>query len=420
MRLIVYSHDAFGLGNIRRMLAICQHLQTAISELSILVISGSPAIHSFRIPQQIDYIKLPCLGRDRFGKMAAKYLGTDVANTIKLRANLIKTAVIDFKPDLVLVDKKPYGLLGELQPALDYLKTSLSKTKIVLLLRDILDDPQTTIAQWQQQGFYEAIQHYYDRVLIAGMPEVFNPIEEYNFPPIVADKTRFCGYIRKFPELSSPDFIRRQLRVKSGEKLILVTPGGGEDGYELIKTYLSGLSAISNQHKIKTLIVFGSEMPVKERELLRQQVNKIKSVTALEFTDNLMNYMAAADLIVSMAGYNTTTEILSLQKQAVVIPRYKPSSEQFIRANRMANMGLFTTVNPHNLTVRKLKNAIAYCLQSNQEHSSSLFNLNLDGLNAIEREIASLLDEKQKLKLSYASTQLSAIETTKDSYPLPI
>ena len=56
MRLMVYSHDSFGLGNIRRMLAICNYLLNAIPELSILVISGSPVMHSFRIPQRLDYI----------------------------------------------------------------------------------------------------------------------------------------------------------------------------------------------------------------------------------------------------------------------------------------------------------------------------------------------------------------------------
>ena len=141
----MYSHDAFGLGNIRRMLAICQHLLETIPGISILVLSDSPAIHNFKIPAGLDYIKLPCLGRDRNGKLAAKYLTSDVTETVRLRSNLIQTAIINFKPDLVLVDKKPYGLLGELKPVLDLLKASSLKTKLVLLLRDILDAPQVTI-----------------------------------------------------------------------------------------------------------------------------------------------------------------------------------------------------------------------------------------------------------------------------------
>ena len=83
MRLMVYSHDSFGLGNIRRMLAICQHLLATIPELSVLIVSGSPMIHSFRLPQRLDYIKLPCLGRDRVGKLTAKYLTTTELSAYK-------------------------------------------------------------------------------------------------------------------------------------------------------------------------------------------------------------------------------------------------------------------------------------------------------------------------------------------------
>ena len=59
MKLMVYSHDAFGLGNIRRMLAICQYLLRTLPNVSILVVSGSPALHTLSLPEGLDYIKLP-------------------------------------------------------------------------------------------------------------------------------------------------------------------------------------------------------------------------------------------------------------------------------------------------------------------------------------------------------------------------
>lgn len=142
MKIMVYSHDTFGLGNINRMLAICKHLLTSIPNVSILMISGSPMLQSFRMLQGLDYIKLPCLNRDKCGELAAKYLGTGIDETVKLRADLILSTAANFKPDLLLVDKKPYGLKHELTNTLKYLQTNLSKTKVVLLLRDILDSPE--------------------------------------------------------------------------------------------------------------------------------------------------------------------------------------------------------------------------------------------------------------------------------------
>jgi predicted glycosyltransferase len=85
MRLLVYSHDTFGLGNIRRMLAICEHLLDAIPNLSILLLSGSPMLQGFRIPKNLDYIKLPCLNRGTTGKISAKYLGMDADETVCCR-----------------------------------------------------------------------------------------------------------------------------------------------------------------------------------------------------------------------------------------------------------------------------------------------------------------------------------------------
>ncbi len=112
MRLLVYSHDTFGLGNIRRMLAICKYLLNTVPRLSILLVSGSPVVHSFRMPVGLDYIKLPCLGRNESGELSAKYLCSQTKEITQIRADLIRSTVVNFKPNLILVDKKPYGLQG--------------------------------------------------------------------------------------------------------------------------------------------------------------------------------------------------------------------------------------------------------------------------------------------------------------------
>ncbi|MEO1691558.1 MAG: glycosyltransferase, partial [Cyanobacteria bacterium J06631_6] len=130
-KIMVYSHDAFGLGNIRRMIAICQYLLTSVPNLSILLLSGSPMLQSFRLPIGLDYIKLPCLNRGRSGKIAVKYLNTDIESTLNLRSELILAAARNYRPDLVLVDKKPSGIKGELNLAINYLQSNLPATKFV-------------------------------------------------------------------------------------------------------------------------------------------------------------------------------------------------------------------------------------------------------------------------------------------------
>lgn len=356
-KLMVYSHDTFGLGNIRRMLSICKYLIDSIPDLSILIVSGSPMVHTFRIPQRLDYIKLPCLRRTEREDYSVKYLGTDMAETMRLRSELILSAVTHFRPDLLLVDKKPFGVKKELKGVLNYLKIHLPETKQVLLLRDILDSPEATIKVWKQNRYHEAIRLFYDLVLVVGSSEVFDPRKEYRMPPSVSGKVQLCGYIRREAGLMGRDAVRNELQL-TDEKLVLVTPGGGEDGYRLVKSYLSGLEHLPKALNIRSLIICGPEMPEAQRIQLFQTAAGRPSVQITEFTNDLMSYMDASDVVISMAGYNTICEILSLNKRAIVVPRVHPVKEQLLRAERMDRLGLLRTIHPDHLTPQALAHVL--------------------------------------------------------------
>src|SRR5947207_11863811 len=161
LKMLVYSHDTFGLGNIRRIMAICEHVRSRISRISVLVLTGSPMLHSFRLVDGIDYVKLPCLRRDVEGAIGVKYLDLNVDSIVQLRRELILSTVTNLRPYIFLVDKKPGGVAGELEEVLKALRTDLPHTKVVLLLRDILDDAATTVDQWKRQCAYKLVQDYY-------------------------------------------------------------------------------------------------------------------------------------------------------------------------------------------------------------------------------------------------------------------
>jgi predicted glycosyltransferase len=391
MRLLVYSHDAYGLGNIRRMLTICEHLLSEIPELSILLISGSPILQGFRLPNGLDYIKLPCLKRSSSGEVTVKYLGMGIEETVKLRSQLIFSAAINFKPDLFLVDKKPYGLEKELTDTINYFYQELPETKLVILLRDILDSPEVIIAEWQKNDYYTAVKKFYHQVLIVGTPEVFDTIKEYQFPPFVAAKCSYCGYISRKPGLKSPDLIRKKLQVSPQERLILVTPGGGEDGYKLVEIYLSALSLLPEAQRCKSLIIYGPEMPANQQQLIYQAASNNPQVEIWEFTDDLMSYIQAADNIVSMAGYNTVCEILSANKSAVLFPRCQPSKEQLIRAKRLNDLGVVTAIYPENFNQEQLRQDLVNKLDASDKLNKH--GLNMDGLKNVKYYIYMLLNQ---------------------------
>jgi predicted glycosyltransferase len=392
-RIMVYSHDAYGLGNLSRMLAICKYLLKSIPNLSILLISGSPMLQSFRLPQGLDYIKLPCLNRGQSGEMAVKYLNADVESTLKLRSELILAAAKNYQPDLVLVDKKPSGIQGELKATIKYLKRNLLKTKFVLLLRDILDTPEKTTQEWHKEGYYQIVESIYDRLLVVGMPEIFDLVREYQFNEAIASKVRFCGYIRKDSGLKNRRIIRQELGINNNEKLVLVTPGGGEDGYFLIKNYLTGLKQQQDsfsQQKIRSLIFCGAEMPQQQQQQIYQQAQKLPGVTVLEFTNDLMSYVNTTDAVICMCGYNTITEVLQKGKKAIVIPRIKPGQEQLMRAQAMANVGLIKMIHPDLLNPNLLIDTLFSSLDK-VDKFNSINNLDFAGLPRVADYIAMLL-----------------------------
>ena len=309
LRLMVYSHDSFGLGNIRRMLAICEHLHASIGGVSILVISGSPMLHTFRVSPGIDYIKLPCLRRTEDGDLDVRFLDLDLSEIVRLRRELILSAVQSFRPDVVLVDKMPDGLARELRPSLRRLKSKLPDSKVLLVLRDILDSPSKTTQTWKERRYYHVVQSYFDGILVMGDPDLFDVRTEYQFPAALHDKVWFCGYLAKNEPCRPCAEVREELRVSPDENLVLVTTGGGEDGYHLLENYLRGLEPRAAERRIKSLIVTGPDLPPAKTQMIRSLAQTQSGVRVLDFTDDMKSYANAADVIVSMAGYNTICEI---------------------------------------------------------------------------------------------------------------
>jgi len=391
-RVLIYSHDTFGLGNIRRMLEIARHLVQSDPALTALIITGSPMLHAFRIPERIDYVKLPCLSRNTSGHYGARYLDMALDATVRLRANLIRSTIVDFEPDLILVDKKPFGVEDELSDALAALPQGHARPRLVLLLRDILDSPETTRRIWAKNRYFNAIDTHYDAVLVVGRPEVFDLRAEYGFPECTAGKVTFCGYIARPPGRQSRERVRRELGVPANTPLVLVTPGGGEDGEHLVSTWLDALEASPADAQPRSHIVLGPEMADIRRSALGARADRLASVTRQDFSDDMMSLMDAADVVVSMGGYNTVCEVLTLARRAVVVPRVRPVQEQCIRAERMAALGLLRHLHPDALTPGSLIQAVRAEIDTRDTPLAN--TLTLDGLDGVTQAIHGLLDQR--------------------------
>ena len=229
------------------------------------------------------------------------------------------------------------------------MRDHLPGTRIHLVLRDILDDPSLLIPSWKELGAFKALEDYYDRIFVCGHPWIYDPTKEYGFPPSLQSRVKFCGYLERSFDEKLSDSIRSELTT-DGQKLVVVTAGGGADGEQLIGTFLGALQRIRAHKPVTVVLLLGPEMGRAQARLLTASVEGDPGVRVLDFSENSVAYMAAADLIVSMGGYNTINEIMWLRKPAIVTPRVQPRREQLIRTRRMAELGLLEMIHPRDLT----------------------------------------------------------------------
>lgn len=391
-RILVYSHDTYGLGNIRRMLAVVEHLVASDPDICALILSGSPMMHAFRLSPRIDYIKLPCLQREESGDYSAKYLDLSYSKIISLRADLILNTMLNFEPDLILVDKKPLGVQNELAPAFDVLRRKANRPKLALILREILDAPEQTKSIWERNGYHDTIRELYDTVLVLGPKEVFDTAVEYDFPPTTTSLLHHCGYVAKRNPRRLPGKVRLELGAGDAP-IVLLTAGGGKDGYPLLKTGIDALASVCAKSEMRVLIVPGPEMELDDRNKLHALAEEHKHVTSIDFTNDMLSYLQAADVVVSMAGYNTVTELLSLGKPALLVPRTTPSLEQWIRATRLERLGRFAVIHPDQLSATSLRRAVLDLMERESSYSNTA-TPSMDGLLVVEKHVRHLLGER--------------------------
>jgi predicted glycosyltransferase len=109
------------------------------------------------------------------------------------------------------------------------------------------------------------------------------------------------------------------------------------------------------------VVVTGPFLPPAERTRL-EQLSAGLPVHIVSQVDDSMSYQRAADLVIAMAGYNTTAELLSLGARALLVPRRGPSAEQQMRARRFAERGWASWLPPASLSAESLATAVLEAL----------------------------------------------------------
>lgn len=384
-RVMFYSHDTFGLGHLRRSRTLASAITAADPGASAIILTGSPVAGRFTFPERVDHVRLPGVTKQTDGSYISSTLGLDIDDTTALRAGLIQSAIEQYEPDMLVVDKEPTGFRGELLPSLDWLKAR-GTTKLVLGLRDVLDEANVLATEWERKGATEAAEKYYDEIWVYGPKCFFDPTAGLHLSDELRSRIIWTG------------FLRRDVSVDANTPeapFVLITPGGGGDGEAMVDLVLSAYEQDPTL-KPDAALVYGPFLSGEIREAFEARVAALDGrVTAVGFDAQIESLFAAARGVVCMGGYNTFCEVLSFDKRAVIVPRTVPRMEQHIRAARAEEMGLVRMLDEKRdgMTPKAMIKAIR-SLAGQQKPSQAGAEGLLDGLDVVVARTNDLMAHK--------------------------
>jgi predicted glycosyltransferase len=360
--VLVYSHDGTGLGHLRITLGIAEALAGRRPGDAVLLLTGSGQIPAFDLPANLDWVKLPAWPKRELYE-ALPHPASPPApfkQVVFAREAVARAVVQAFAPDLLVVDHAPAGLFRELAPAIDWLRAARPEARLALLMRDITFGPEQTRTIWTNEGVYPLLDGVYDRILVYGQQEVFDPIAEYGMSPAAAARTRFCGYLPPPQPRRAPAQVRAELGV-GDRPLVAVSVGGGADGGPVLRAFLDGWPRFAPPD-LAAYVVAGPLLPAAERAAVEALAAGLDGVRLVPFDPDYLAVARAADAVVGMGGYNSLCEAAFIGKRAVVVPRRPGPEEQIIRARRFAALGLATVVEPDALSPEGLWPAVLAAL----------------------------------------------------------
>ena len=333
LSVLLYSHDSQGLGHVKRNLALAHHIAARIAGEAVrgLIVSGLAHNPLFTLPEGFDWLALPGIAKKN-GAYVPRRLSGSLSDTLALRSALLESALVAFSPDLVVVDRHPLGVGRELEAPLRALKRSRPQARVVLGLRDILDEPTVAAREWADLGGASILDGLIDQVWIFGDPSIHDATSTGEVPAALASRAIFTGYLAdgRTDVDPHPGPIKRPF--------VLTTVGGGSDGGRIVEAAAGARMPEGHDH----LVVAGPHLDDASMERACSLAGP--TTTVVRTCPGLAHRIREAAAVISMGGYNTVCEILAADTPALIVPREVPRLEQTIRARALAGAHLIDTL----------------------------------------------------------------------------
>ncbi len=348
-RLMFYCQHVLGIGHFIRSSEIVRGL---VRHFDISFLNGGEIIPGFDLPAPVEVINLPAIKADpEFREIHAVDGSANLDEIKEIRKQCIIDQYKRVQPDVLVIELFPFGRLKfafELLPLLEEIEKTGSGTKVVCSLRDIL------VSKREQQQFDEdacrIVNQYYDLLLVHSDPRFQRLDETFRRVSELKCQIRYTGFVAQCEDQNEPVIIDGLPAVGSGEKTIVVSIGGGRVGSELIDCAVKASALIGDRLPHRMLIFTGPYLPEEDFRRIQSEIEGGSNFRLQRYTTQFISYLRRADLLISMAGYNTCMNIITTRTRAIVYPfTGNNNQEQSIRANKLADLGVVEVINAHEL-----------------------------------------------------------------------
>ncbi|MBW2072039.1 MAG: glycosyl transferase [Deltaproteobacteria bacterium] len=333
MKIVQYCQHVLGMGHLFRTV----ELTRAFRRHQVVLVTGGPVVE-IELPEQVRTCQLPELRMDpEFTRVYPGEAGRSLKEVKKERQRILMALMRSFNPDLFLVELYPFGRNSfkfELLPILEGIRSGeLGPTRVVCSLRDILVEKQDQRAY--EQRVLAVLNTYFDALLVHADPAVVTLAESFRSTEHIQIPVVYTGFVTARPEEHAGAKLRERLGIGAAETVLVASIGGGRVGAPLLHAVLDVYRELTGKKRMWLFMFTGPYMSELEFEQL--QARAYTNVTVRRFTRLFLSYLDAADLSISMAGYNTCMNVVACGVPALLWP-FEQNREQRFRVDKLSRL----------------------------------------------------------------------------------
>ena len=372
-RVMFFCQNFLGLGHLARTAAILEQLD---GRAETCLVFGGQRPPSWPIPRSTRTVELPALRRHE-GKLLVVDDDRSLKTVKAVRARLIAEVFDRFAPDVLVIEGFPFSkraLAFELVPLLTRAHARRPRPQVLCSLRDIvMAKPYSPKKRARKEtGTIAWANRFFDGVLVHADPRVFRLDERFERMHALRSPMHYTGYVvQPAPRPDDPD-----PDLDPGRPTILVSVGGGRLGHDLLDGITRAAPLLGDRIDHRILTYTGPFAPDDLYAELCRRADGQPQLHIRRFTTDFIGHMKAADLSISLFGYNTAMNVLSTGVRALTLPSDK-DLEQPLRARSFAQKGLVGLLEPADLKPRRLAERIISALATT--HRAPAIDFDLDG-----------------------------------------